>query len=101
MHRTVPTDLIIFQLGPALMAGNTVVCKPSEMTTVTAWMLMKLFHEAGTVQYLHKECLQNLQVLNPPPPCLEILVTSLTELYRVIGLYNYISNHYLEMKKGF
>ena len=34
------------------MAGNAVVCKPSEMTTVTAWMLMKLFHEAGTVHAL-------------------------------------------------
>jgi len=27
------------------MAGNTVVAKPSEMTTVTAWMLAKLFDE--------------------------------------------------------
>ncbi len=28
------------------MAGNTVVAKPSEMTSVTAWMLAKLFQEA-------------------------------------------------------
>ena len=27
--------------------GNTVVCKPSEMTSVTAWMLCKLMKEAG------------------------------------------------------
>ena len=27
--------------------GNTVVCKPSEMTSVTAWMLCKLMQEAG------------------------------------------------------
>jgi acyl-CoA reductase-like NAD-dependent aldehyde dehydrogenase len=36
-----------FQLAPALMAGNTVVCKPSEMTSVTAWMLAQLFEEVG------------------------------------------------------
>ena len=34
--------LINFKIGPALMAGCTVVCKPSEMTSVTAWMLCKV-----------------------------------------------------------
>lgn len=29
------------------MVGNTVVCKPSEMTSVTAWMLCKLMKKAG------------------------------------------------------
>jgi acyl-CoA reductase-like NAD-dependent aldehyde dehydrogenase len=38
-----PLYLLTFKLAPALMAGNTVVCKPSEMTSVTAWMLMRLF----------------------------------------------------------
>lgn len=42
-----PLYLLTFKLGPALMAGCTVVCKPSEMTTVTAWMLCKIFHEVG------------------------------------------------------
>ncbi len=27
--------------------GNTVVCKPSEITSVTAWMLCKLMEDAG------------------------------------------------------
>ncbi len=42
-----PLYLLTFKLGPALMAGCTVVCKPSEMTSVTAWMLCKIFHEVG------------------------------------------------------
>jgi len=29
------------------VVGNTVVCKPSEMTSVTAWMLCQVFHEVG------------------------------------------------------
>ena len=30
-----------------LSAGNTVVCKPSEMTSVTAWMLCKIMKTIG------------------------------------------------------
>ncbi len=30
-----------------VVAGNTCVCKPSELTSVTAWMLCKLLNEAG------------------------------------------------------
>ncbi|VDK85249.1 unnamed protein product [Cylicostephanus goldi] len=33
--------------APALATGNTVVCKPSELTSVTAWVLMHAFKEAG------------------------------------------------------
>ncbi|XP_065843545.1 2-aminomuconic semialdehyde dehydrogenase-like [Oscarella lobularis] len=42
-----PLYLLTFKLAPALATGNTVVAKPSEMTSVTAWMLAKLFNEAG------------------------------------------------------
>lgn len=42
-----PLYLLTFKIAPALMAGNTVVVKPSEMTSVTAFMLAQLFHEAG------------------------------------------------------
>lgn len=42
-----PLYLLTFKLAPALMAGNTVVCKPSEMTSVTAFLLAQIFHEAG------------------------------------------------------
>jgi len=30
-----PLYLLTFKIAPAIMAGNTVVCKPSEMTSVT------------------------------------------------------------------
>ncbi|KAK2166036.1 hypothetical protein LSH36_43g03042 [Paralvinella palmiformis] len=42
-----PMYLLTFKIAPALACGNTVVCKPSEMTSVTAWMLCKLCTEAG------------------------------------------------------
>ena len=40
-----PLYLLSFKIAPAIMAGNTVVCKPSEMTSVTAWMLAKVMKE--------------------------------------------------------
>ncbi|ELU17473.1 hypothetical protein CAPTEDRAFT_228352 [Capitella teleta] len=42
-----PLYLLTFKLGPALASGNTVVCKPSEMTSVTAWMFCEVLSEAG------------------------------------------------------
>lgn len=44
-----PIYLLTFKIAPAIAAGNTVVCKPSEMTSVTAWMMAKVLNEAGTV----------------------------------------------------
>merc|ERR1712212_983533 len=41
-----PLYLLSFKIAPAIMSGNTVVCKPSEMTSVTAWMLAKVLQEA-------------------------------------------------------
>ncbi|CAD5233281.1 unnamed protein product [Bursaphelenchus xylophilus] len=42
-----PAYLLSFKLAPALACGNTVVCKPSEMTSATAWVLMHSFIDAG------------------------------------------------------
>ncbi|KAK6033524.1 aldehyde dehydrogenase family protein [Ostertagia ostertagi] len=42
-----PLYLLSFKLAPALATGNTVVCKPSELTSVTAWVLMHAFQQAG------------------------------------------------------
>ncbi|XP_062406632.1 2-aminomuconic semialdehyde dehydrogenase [Sardina pilchardus] len=42
-----PLYLLTWKIAPAIAAGNTVVAKPSEMTSVTAWMMCKLMNEAG------------------------------------------------------
>ena len=45
-----PLYLLTFKLAPALMCGNTVVAKPSEMTSVTAHMFCKVLQDAGDYQ---------------------------------------------------
>lgn len=47
-----PLYLLTFKLAPALIAGNTVVAKPSEMTSVTAWKLAGILNEAGRFEFL-------------------------------------------------
>lgn len=42
-----PLYLLTWKIAPAVATGNTVVAKPSEMTSVTAWMMCRLLEEAG------------------------------------------------------
>lgn len=42
-----PLYLLTWKIAPAIAAGNTVIAKPSEMTSVTAWMMCKLLDKAG------------------------------------------------------
>lgn len=42
-----PLLLFTWKLAPALMAGNCVIAKPSEVTPMTAFMLSELLNEAG------------------------------------------------------
>lgn len=42
-----PMYLLTFKLAPAIVAGNTVVAKPSEMTSATAWKFAEIFSAAG------------------------------------------------------
>jgi acyl-CoA reductase-like NAD-dependent aldehyde dehydrogenase len=42
-----PLYLLSFKVAPALAAGNTVIAKPSEFTSVTAWLLAHAMIDAG------------------------------------------------------
>ena len=42
-----PTTLLCNKLGPALLAGNTVVAKPADSTPLTTLRLAEIFAEAG------------------------------------------------------
>lgn len=42
-----PLYLLTWKIAPALACGNTVVCKPSELTSRTATMLADIMNEAG------------------------------------------------------
>ena len=42
-----PLYLLTWKIAPAIAAGNTVVCKPSELTPLTAYMLGEMLIEAG------------------------------------------------------
>lgn len=42
-----PLYLLTWKIAPAIAAGNTAVCKPSEWTSKTASMLGEVFNEAG------------------------------------------------------
>ena len=42
-----PLKMAIWKLGPALAAGNTIVLKPSQETSVTAMELARIIHEIG------------------------------------------------------
>ena len=72
-----PLYLLTFKIAPAIAAGCTVVCKPSEMTSLTAYLLAKVMNEAGlwkmdcklnprlciNSQWLPKNCVPILQGL--------------------------------------
>jgi acyl-CoA reductase-like NAD-dependent aldehyde dehydrogenase len=42
-----PLYLLTWKIAPALATGNTCVCKPSEFTSVSAWMLCSVLRAAG------------------------------------------------------
>ena len=42
-----PLAIFTGQVAAALAAGNTVLAKPAEQTPITAWLAVKLMHEAG------------------------------------------------------
>ena len=47
-----PLYLLTFKIAPAIAAGCTVVCKPSEMTSLTAYMLAEVMNDAGNIVHM-------------------------------------------------
>uniref|UniRef100_A0A8D0QRC7 Aldehyde dehydrogenase domain-containing protein n=1 Tax=Sus scrofa TaxID=9823 RepID=A0A8D0QRC7_PIG len=50
-----PLYLLTWKIAPAIAAGNTVIAKPSELTSVTAWMMCKLLEKAAPFKFLDFE----------------------------------------------
>ena len=52
-----PLYLLSWKVAPAIGMGNSVVCKPSELTPMTADLLMQVIHDiglpAGVVNLVH------------------------------------------------
>jgi acyl-CoA reductase-like NAD-dependent aldehyde dehydrogenase len=42
-----PLYLLTWKIAPCIAAGNTCVCKPSEITSMTAYMLCQVLNDAG------------------------------------------------------
>lgn len=59
-----PLYLLTWKIAPAIATGNTVVAKPSEMTSVTAWMMCKLMQEAGRDYKTHNAMTISLLTLS-------------------------------------
>ncbi|ART82550.1 gamma-glutamyl-gamma-aminobutyraldehyde dehydrogenase [Oceanisphaera profunda] len=42
-----PAMMFAWKVGPALVTGNSVIVKPAEQTSLSAWRMVKLAHQAG------------------------------------------------------
>eukprot|EP00698_Gefionella_okellyi_P021822 TRINITY_DN7145_c0_g1_i1.p1 TRINITY_DN7145_c0_g1~~TRINITY_DN7145_c0_g1_i1.p1 ORF type:complete len:485 (+),score=103.23 TRINITY_DN7145_c0_g1_i1:3-1457(+) len=42
-----PLYLLTWKIAPAIAVGNTCVCKPSEFTSVTAWLMCQVIQQVG------------------------------------------------------
>ena len=58
-----PLYLLTFKIAPALAAGNTVVCKPSEMTSLTAHMLAGVMKDVGGFVNVFQDLYSNIFML--------------------------------------
>ena len=52
-----PLYILTWKIAPCLAAGNTAICKPSEMTPMTAYLFSQMINEAGlppgTINIIH------------------------------------------------
>lgn len=42
-----PAQMFAWKVGPALVTGNSVIVKPAEQTSLSAWRMVQLAHQAG------------------------------------------------------
>jgi hypothetical protein len=69
-----PLYLLTFKIAPCIAAGNVCVCKPSELTSVTAWMFCDVLNKAGQfgstapyVCFFHNEKFRTSTCINSSP----------------------------------
>ncbi|GAB6018663.1 Aldehyde dehydrogenase 8 member A1 [Chamberlinius hualienensis] len=94
-----PLYLLTFKIAPAIAAGNTVVCKPSEITSVTAWKLCQLLKDidfpAGVVNMVFGNGPRAGEALVKHPDVSIISFTGST----IVGkkIYNLASENYKKL----
>jgi RHH-type proline utilization regulon transcriptional repressor/proline dehydrogenase/delta 1-pyrroline-5-carboxylate dehydrogenase len=78
-----PLAIFMGQVAAALMAGNTVIAKPAEQTTLIAHLAVKLLHEAGVpetvLQFLPGEGVSIGAALTRDPRVTGVVFTGSTE----------------------
>ena len=78
-----PLAIFLGQITAALAAGNTVIAKPAEQTTLTAYLAVKILHEAGipenVLQFLPGDGLSVGAALTRDPRVTGVVFTGSTE----------------------
>eukprot|EP01122_Echinamoeba_exundans_P007749 TRINITY_DN2453_c0_g1_i3.p1 TRINITY_DN2453_c0_g1~~TRINITY_DN2453_c0_g1_i3.p1 ORF type:complete len:495 (+),score=95.46 TRINITY_DN2453_c0_g1_i3:24-1487(+) len=98
-----PLYLLSWKIAPAIACGNTCVCKPSEMTSVTAWMLGQVLNDAGLpagvvnlVNGLGPKC-GNAIVSHPSIPLISFTGGTATAKHIIIASAPYYKKMSLEL----
>jgi len=63
-----PLTLETWKIAPALAAGCTIVLKPAEQTPITAWLAVKLLHEATGEELTEPNQKGVVVLVGPTPP---------------------------------
>ena len=58
-----PLYLLSFKIAPAMVCGNTIVAKPSEMTSVSSQKLCEVFQEAGDSSVIEIEKISSFVIV--------------------------------------
>src|SRR5690606_36728547 len=84
-----PLAIFTGQVAAALAAGNSVIAKPAEQTTLVGWHAVKLLHEAGipedVLQYVPRDGATVGAALTADPRMAGVALTGSTETARAIN----------------